>query len=376
MNEMNGQSGCAVKTWGGAALMGLFAAVMLVVAGGQGVFTAVVLGAITFVLLGLLLTWLFCAPLPEPAKFSSDELIEPVTPAAAGDAGAATASDSVVKASAALAGEAELADRKGEWKYEGEAAAEDTVADDTPAEDAPADAPTAETDAPAASGEALVKPSKALAGTAELATRKGEWKYEATASDAAGADASADPAAQADDTAATEAPAPDTADAAPVPAQETSSAAAPAAVLKPSTPLAGEAELATRKGSWKYEAPAKEAKAAAAETTPDFDGDGVKEGTDEGEKPQLMDAPRDGGADNLKEIKGVGPKLEKLCHSLGVYHFDQIAAWTDAEVAWVDANLGGFKGRVSRDGWVEQAKILAAGGDTEFSKRVDKGEVY
>ncbi len=96
----------------------------------------------------------------------------------------------------------------------------------------------------------------------------------------------------------------------------------------------------------------------------------------EGTKPEMMTAPREGGADNLKEIKGVGPKLEELLHSLGVYHFDQIAGWGPAEVAWMDENLKGFRGRVSRDGWVEQAKILAAGGETEFSSRVDKGEVY
>ena len=84
----------------------------------------------------------------------------------------------------------------------------------------------------------------------------------------------------------------------------------------------------------------------------------------------------DGKPDNLKEIKGIGPKLEKLCNSMGFYHFDQIAGWTDQEVAWVNANLEGFKGRVSRDKWVDQAKILAAGGETEFSKRVEKGGVY
>jgi predicted flap endonuclease-1-like 5' DNA nuclease len=61
---------------------------------------------------------------------------------------------------------------------------------------------------------------------------------------------------------------------------------------------------------------------------------------------------------------------------MGYYHFDQIAAWTDKEVAWVDENLQGFKGRVSRDNWVDQAKILASGGETEFSKRVDEGDVY
>ncbi|MCY4337040.1 MAG: NADH-quinone oxidoreductase subunit NuoE [Litoreibacter sp.] len=95
-----------------------------------------------------------------------------------------------------------------------------------------------------------------------------------------------------------------------------------------------------------------------------------------GEKPEMLTAAREGGPDNLKLIKGVGPKLEALLHKLGVFHFDQVAAWKDAEVAWVDENLEGFKGRVSRDNWVAQAKTLAEGGATEFSKRVKKGDVY
>ncbi len=93
-------------------------------------------------------------------------------------------------------------------------------------------------------------------------------------------------------------------------------------------------------------------------------------------KPAALAAPRGGTADDLKAIKGVGPKLEKMLHSLGFFHFDQIATWTDAEVGWVDENLQGFKGRVSRDNWVEQAKLLAEGGETEFSKKVNKGDVY
>ena len=68
--------------------------------------------------------------------------------------------------------------------------------------------------------------------------------------------------------------------------------------------------------------------------------------------------------------------METMLNGMGFYHFDQVAAWTDQEVAWVDANLEGFKGRVSRDNWVEQAKILAAGGQTEFSKKVGDGGVY
>jgi len=86
-------------------------------------------------------------------------------------------------------------------------------------------------------------------------------------------------------------------------------------------------------------------------------------------KPEALAAARGGKADDLKLIKGVGPKLEALCNRLGFYHFDQIAAWTPEEIAWVDDNLEGFKGRVSRDDWVTQARILASGGSTEFSNR-------
>jgi len=122
--------------------------------------------------------------------------------------------------------------------------------------------------------------------------------------------------------------------------------------------------------------PAEAAKPAAKDAIPDYDGDGKLEGTNEGSKPEALDGPRDGKADNLKEIKGVGPKLEKMLQGMGFYHFDQIASWGAQELAWVDANLQGFKGRASRDNWVEQAKILAAGGETEFSKRVEDGDVY
>lgn len=79
-----------------------------------------------------------------------------------------------------------------------------------------------------------------------------------------------------------------------------------------------------------------------------------------GTKPTTLDAPRGGQADDLKRIKGIGPKLEALCNQLGFWHYDQIADWSDAEIAWVDANLATFKGRVTRDNWVAQARDLAA----------------
>ena len=95
-----------------------------------------------------------------------------------------------------------------------------------------------------------------------------------------------------------------------------------------------------------------------------------------GKKPRTMKAPRKAGADDLKMIKGVGPKMEKLLNSLGFFHFDQVAKWTADEVLWVDQNLEEFKGRVSRDNWVQQAGVLASGGVTEFASRVKKGGVY
>lgn len=133
----------------------------------------------------------------------------------------------------------------------------------------------------------------------------------------------------------------------------------PAAKKAPAKPAA---KPAAKKAEPKAEKPAPAAKAEPA--------------TAEGTRPEALDAARDGKADDLKMIKGVGPKLELLLNELGFYHFDQIAAWSADEVAWVDQNLKGFKGRVSRDNWVEQATTLAAGGTTEFASRVKKGDVY
>jgi len=94
------------------------------------------------------------------------------------------------------------------------------------------------------------------------------------------------------------------------------------------------------------------------------------------DKPATLSAARGGKADDLKLIKGVGPKLEELLHTLGFYHFDQIAAWNANELAWVDQNLEGFKGRASRDEWIDQAQKLATGAETEFSARAKKDGIY
>lgn len=77
-------------------------------------------------------------------------------------------------------------------------------------------------------------------------------------------------------------------------------------------------------------------------------------------KPKTLTAPRKSGADDLKRISGVGPKLEGVLNDLGFWHFDQIAKWTVDEIAWVDGRLK-FKGRIERDDWMAQAAALAKG---------------
>ncbi|WP_374406150.1 hypothetical protein [Pelagerythrobacter sp.] len=64
--------------------------------------------------------------------------------------------------------------------------------------------------------------------------------------------------------------------------------------------------------------------------------------------------------DDLTRIKGVGGKLDQLLASLGVTSFAQIAAWSETDIDRIDAQLGRFQGRIRRDSWVEQAKLLAA----------------
>ena len=89
-------------------------------------------------------------------------------------------------------------------------------------------------------------------------------------------------------------------------------------------------------------------------------------GSAETSQPAGLAAARGGKADDLKTIEGVGPALEKVLNDLGIFHFDQIAQWGEAEIAWVDGNLKGFKGRATRDRWVAQAKLIGEVGVEEF----------
>ena len=108
--------------------------------------------------------------------------------------------------------------------------------------------------------------------------------------------------------------------------------------------------------------PAKAAKAPVQAPAPKPATAPSDAGTGAGLRPEGLKKARNGKPDDLKVIKGIGPKLEKLCNSLGFFHYDQIAAWKASEIRWVDENLEGFKGRVTRDEWVIQAKALAKGG--------------
>ena len=90
-------------------------------------------------------------------------------------------------------------------------------------------------------------------------------------------------------------------------------------------------------------------------------------------KPALFAQAPD-SVDDIKRIKGIGAVIEKTLNELGVYQFEQIASWDKDNSAWVD-NFLAFPGRIDREDWVEQAKLLARGESTEFAKRVDKGDV-
>lgn len=353
MNNNSGGLTCVVTCWLISLLGGVLAAALLMMLAGFSFIAATFFGLLVLVLGGVFLSWAFCKGLPGPNEMSVDSTASGV------DARVERPVTSRPTAASAKASQASGA-----------------AADVAPA--AAVAAPVVAT----AAGAADIQPSAKLAGEDELAGRKGEWKYDGSGSSAgAGDDAAAAAAAAKAKADADAADAKAKADAAAAKAKADAAARdaaakaeADAAKARADAQAKADADAARAAAAAKAEADAK-AQAAASDSV-DYDGDGVKEGVNEGTRPEALDGPRGGKADDLKQIKGVGPKMEKLCNSLGFYHFDQIAGWSLDEVAWVDANLEGFKGRVTRDTWVEQARILAAGGETAFSKKVEKGGVY
>ena len=79
-------------------------------------------------------------------------------------------------------------------------------------------------------------------------------------------------------------------------------------------------------------------------------------------------------ADDLKRIRGIGVLIERRLNAMAITRYEQIAHWTAEDIERVSNKLD-FKGRIERENWIEQARILASGGQTEFSRRIDRGEV-
>ncbi|RUU22736.1 ATP-binding cassette domain-containing protein [Mesorhizobium sp. M7A.T.Ca.TU.009.01.3.2] len=133
-------------------------------------------------------------------------------------------------------------------------------------------------------------------------------------------------------------------------------AAVPAAKAKPAPKAASKAATGAAATSTASAKPAVKAPAKA------------------GEISNRLAAPRGGKADNLTRIKGIGAVNEKKLNDHGIFHFDQIGAWKKADVEAAEAYLA-FDGRIAREEWVKQARLLGQGKDTEFSRRVDAGKV-
>lgn len=85
-------------------------------------------------------------------------------------------------------------------------------------------------------------------------------------------------------------------------------------------------------------------------------------------------APAPAAKDDLKRIRGIGPQNEARLNTVGITTFAQVAAWSVKEQRELGERLA-FPGRIEREEWVKQAKVLAKGGTTNFAKRVDKGQV-
>lgn len=74
-------------------------------------------------------------------------------------------------------------------------------------------------------------------------------------------------------------------------------------------------------------------------------------------RPHGLPAPRPEGRDDLKAIHGIGPRIERGLNALGIFHYDQIAAWDHRTVVWVE-NWFSLRGSIVSERWVDQAKAL------------------
>ena len=81
-----------------------------------------------------------------------------------------------------------------------------------------------------------------------------------------------------------------------------------------------------------------------------------------GQEPLRLEGPRNGQPDELTRIEGVGPSMERLLFEMGIFHFDQIAGWTEDEIRWVEAKLAAEPGTISREAWASRAMALTESG--------------
>jgi len=87
-------------------------------------------------------------------------------------------------------------------------------------------------------------------------------------------------------------------------------------------------------------------------------------------KPLILSSPRPSGKDKLTKIKGIDLKIEKGLNNLGIFHFNQIAAWSNNNCDWIEEFLS-LPGYVKNNQWIEQAQILEQGKETAYSKEVE-----
>lgn len=89
--------------------------------------------------------------------------------------------------------------------------------------------------------------------------------------------------------------------------------------------------------------------------------------------PAVAPTPAPSASGDLARLKGVGPKLVAQLADLGVTSIAQVAAWDEADIDRIDAQLGRFSGRIRRDAWVEQARLIESGDTAGYESRFGKG---
>ena len=150
-----------------------------------------------------------------------------------------------------------------------------------------------------------------------------------------------------------------------------------AATKKAATPKTATPKAAAKPVPEKVKAPkAPKAPKAKAEKVETAKAEKAPKAKAEKAKPQAAPkakaakpAPAPSIPENLELIKGLGPKVNNLLKGLGITSFAQVASWTAADVADIDTKLGAFAGRITRDNWIDQAKLLAAGDIAGFEKK-------